>query len=46
MIAGGDDGRVRDRTVVEKAYANTLIPLLKAHGATDVLGLPISRIGP
>jgi ATP phosphoribosyltransferase len=33
-------------TVVDKAYVNTLIPLLKAHGATDILELPISKIVP
>ncbi|HZA61127.1 MAG TPA: ATP phosphoribosyltransferase [Actinomycetota bacterium] len=33
-------------TVVEKATVNTLIPLLKAHGATDILELPISKIVP
>jgi ATP phosphoribosyltransferase len=33
-------------TVVEKAYVNTLIPLLKAHGASDILELPISKIVP
>ncbi len=33
-------------TVVEKAKVNTLIPLLKAHGATDILELPISKIVP
>ncbi|HVM11225.1 MAG TPA: ATP phosphoribosyltransferase [Actinomycetota bacterium] len=33
-------------TVVEKATVNTLIPLLKAHGATDILEIPISKIVP
>jgi ATP phosphoribosyltransferase len=33
-------------TVVDKAYVNTLIPLLKARGATDILELPISKIVP
>ncbi|MGQ0671050.1 MAG: ATP phosphoribosyltransferase [Actinomycetota bacterium] len=33
-------------TVVEKSQVNTLIPLLKSHGATDILELPISKIVP
>jgi ATP phosphoribosyltransferase len=33
-------------TVVEKSTVNTLIPLLKANGATDILELPISKIVP
>ena len=33
-------------SVVEKARVNTLIPLLKARGATDILELPISKIVP
>jgi ATP phosphoribosyltransferase len=33
-------------TVVEKARVNTLIPQLKAAGATDLLELPISKIVP
>lgn len=33
-------------TVVEKATVNTLLPLLKTHGATDILELPISKIVP
>jgi ATP phosphoribosyltransferase len=33
-------------TVVAKADVNRLIPLLKQHGATDVLELPISKIVP
>ena len=33
-------------TVVEKATVNTLLPLLKSHGATDILELPISKIVP
>jgi ATP phosphoribosyltransferase len=39
-------GEYAIETVVEKAYVNTLIPLLKAHGATDILELPISKIVP
>ncbi|MDP9341827.1 MAG: ATP phosphoribosyltransferase [Actinomycetota bacterium] len=41
-----DEGNYAIETVVEKAYVNTLIPLLKAHGATDILELPISKIVP
>ncbi len=33
-------------TVVDKAQVNRLIPLLKQHGATDILELPISKIVP
>ena len=33
-------------TVVEKATVNTLLPMLKSHGATDILELPISKIVP
>jgi ATP phosphoribosyltransferase len=33
-------------TVVEKREVNRLIPLLKSHGATDILELPISKIVP
>jgi ATP phosphoribosyltransferase len=33
-------------TVVEKSTVNRLIPKLKAHGATDILELPISKIVP
>ncbi len=33
-------------SVVEKRQVNTLIPLLKARGATDILELPISKIVP
>lgn len=41
-----DEGEYAIETVVEKAYVNTLIPLLKAHGASDILELPISKIVP
>jgi ATP phosphoribosyltransferase len=41
-----DEGEFAIETVVEKAYVNTLIPLLKAHGASDILELPISKIVP
>jgi len=40
------EGAYAIETVVEKAYVNTLIPLLKAHGASDILELPISKIVP
>ena len=33
-------------TVVEKATVNTLLPMLKSQGATDILELPISKIVP
>jgi len=39
-----EEGSYALETVVDKAYVNTLIPLLKAHGATDILELPISKI--
>jgi ATP phosphoribosyltransferase len=38
------DGGYAIETVVEKATVNTLIPLLKSKGATDILELPISKI--
>lgn len=41
-----EEGNYAVETVVEKAFVNTLIPLLKAHGATDILELPISKIVP
>jgi ATP phosphoribosyltransferase len=41
-----EEGSYAVETVVEKATVNTLIPLLKAHGATDILELPISKIVP
>ena len=40
------EGEYAVESVVEKATVNTLIPLLKAHGATDILELPISKIVP
>jgi ATP phosphoribosyltransferase len=40
------EGNYAVETVVEKAYVNTLIPLLKANGASDILELPISKIVP
>lgn len=40
------EGGYAIETVVEKATVNTLIPLLKATGATDILELPISKIVP
>jgi ATP phosphoribosyltransferase len=41
-----EEGAYAVETVVEKANVNTLIPLLKTHGATDILELPISKIVP
>lgn len=41
-----EEGNYAVETVVEKATVNTLIPLLKAGGATDILELPISKIVP
>jgi ATP phosphoribosyltransferase len=41
-----EEGNYAVETVVEKAHVNTLIPLLKAHGAADILELPISKIVP
>ena len=40
------EGGYAIETVVEKRQVNTLIPLLKARGATDILELPISKIVP
>lgn len=40
------EGGYAVETVVEKATVNTLLPLLKSHGATDILELPISKIVP
>jgi ATP phosphoribosyltransferase len=40
------EGGFAVETVVEKRTVNTLIPLLKARGATDILELPISKIVP
>jgi ATP phosphoribosyltransferase len=40
------DGDYAVESVVEKRRVNTLIPLLKARGATDILELPISKIVP
>ncbi|MFN2543558.1 MAG: ATP phosphoribosyltransferase [Actinomycetota bacterium] len=41
-----EEGNFAVETVVEKSTVNTLIPLLKAHGASDILELPISKIVP
>jgi ATP phosphoribosyltransferase len=41
-----EEGNCAVETVVEKAGVNRLIPELKAHGATDILELPISKIVP
>ena len=40
------DGGYAVETVVEKATINTLLPLLKSQGATDILELPITKIVP
>ena len=40
------EGGYAVETVVEKATVNTLLPLLKSNGATDILELPISKIVP
>jgi ATP phosphoribosyltransferase len=40
------EGGYAIETVVEKRSVNTLIPLLKSRGATDILELPISKIVP
>jgi ATP phosphoribosyltransferase len=40
------DGGFAVESVVEKGHVNTLIPLLKAKGATDILEIPISKIVP
>jgi ATP phosphoribosyltransferase len=40
------DGGYAVESVVEKRQVNTLIPLLKSRGATDILELPISKIVP
>ena len=40
------EGGYAVETVVEKRSVNTLIPHLKAAGATDILELPISKIVP
>jgi ATP phosphoribosyltransferase len=40
------EGGYAVETVAEKRTVNTLIPLLKARGATDILELPISKIVP
>lgn len=41
-----NEGGYAVETVVEKRTVNTLIPQLKAAGATDILELPISKIVP
>lgn len=40
------NGNYAVETVVEKGSVNTLIPLLKSVGGTDILELPISKIVP
>jgi ATP phosphoribosyltransferase len=41
-----EEGNYAIETVVEKSTVNRLIPQLKAHGASDILELPISKIVP
>ncbi|MGH2710295.1 MAG: ATP phosphoribosyltransferase [Actinomycetota bacterium] len=41
-----DSGAYAVETVVEKSAVNTLLPLLKSSGATDILEMPISKIVP
>jgi ATP phosphoribosyltransferase len=45
-VAQLSEGGYAIETVVEKSHVNTLIPLLKSKGATDILELPISKIVP
>lgn len=40
------EGGYAIETVADKTTVNTLIPLLKSRGATDILELPISKIVP
>jgi ATP phosphoribosyltransferase len=43
-LAGG--GFFAVETVVDKTAINTLIPELKAKGASDIIELPLSKIVP
>jgi ATP phosphoribosyltransferase len=45
-VAQLSEGGYAVETVVAKREVNRLIPLLKEHGATDILELPISKIVP
>ncbi|MBI2238483.1 MAG: ATP phosphoribosyltransferase, partial [Actinobacteria bacterium] len=45
-VSSLSEGGYAIETVVEKSKVNTLIPLLKSKGATDILELPISKIVP
>lgn len=45
-VSSLQDGGYAVESVVEKRLVNTLIPKLKARGATDILELPISKIVP
>ncbi|MGZ8612798.1 MAG: ATP phosphoribosyltransferase, partial [Actinomycetota bacterium] len=40
------DGGFAVESVVEKRLVNTLIPMLKTRGASDILEMPISKIVP
>jgi len=41
-----EEGYVAVETIVPKAVINTLIPRLKACGATDIIELPVTKIIP
>ncbi|MGH2728629.1 MAG: ATP phosphoribosyltransferase, partial [Actinomycetota bacterium] len=45
-VSSLSEGGYAIETVVEKRGVNTLIPKLKATGATDILELPITKIVP
>ena len=45
-VSSLQDGGYAVESVVEKRLVNTLIPRLKARGATDILELPITKIVP
>ncbi len=41
-----EEGNYAVETVVDKREVNRLIPRLKAHGASDILEIPIGKIVP
>ncbi|MGH2738895.1 MAG: ATP phosphoribosyltransferase [Actinomycetota bacterium] len=41
-----EEGNYAVETIVEKSEVNTLIPVLKQHGATDIVELAVSKIVP
>jgi ATP phosphoribosyltransferase len=45
-VSSLQEGGYAVESVVEKRQVNTLIPLLKERGASDILELPISKIVP